>query len=614
MNWTNIGCAYPFSSPVPFLHADHHEIEYSPSGTLYTVNDGGICSYTGSSWTDLTDPMNIAQIYKLGLSSLSPNLWITGHQDNGSNIYNNGIYSASLAADGADCFIDYTNDKNIFASLPNSQLYNQVNGGPWTVCTSGSGAAGGWITPWKQDPQVATTFWLGKTQMFKSITGGSILWNQTTGSMTGITAGEYVKEFAVAPSNNQYIYVIHGTSGMQVSIDGGATWNQRNNGLTVATMRPSFVVIDPTNPQTAWITISGYSGNNKVYKTTNAGGLWVNISNGNLPNISANCAVYELGNTNGRIYIGMDVGVYYVDNSSPIWQLYNTGLPNTPVSDLEISPAAPTKLRASTYGRGVYQVDIVPNNAAPVTAFNYMGNICAVPTTLTMNDNSTNSPTSWSWSVTSATGVTINTPTVQAPPITFANAGTYTISLTATNSFGSGALSTQVVTIGSPALSITPTTTTICLGQSFSLTGSGANTYTWQPGNKIGSVATYTPITTKNYTLSATGPNGCISTDTITIFVGCTGVLQNGNTTLPFHIFPNPANDKLVVHVGVTEETEFLLELLDINGGLIISKSVQFTTNNNEELLNISMVPKGIYLFRVSSKGGVAKTIKLIKD
>ena len=66
--------------------------------------------------------------------------------------------------------------------------------------------------------------------------------------------------------------------------------------------------------------------------------------------------------------------------------------------------------------------------------------------------------------------------------------------------------------------------------------------------------------------------------------------------------------------MGVTEKAEFLLELMDVNGGMVLAKTTQFTSTNSEDLLDISAIPKGVYLFRITSKDGNSKTIKLIKD
>ncbi len=390
--WANIGCAYNWNSSVPYIHTDHQELEYTAAGILYSVNDGGIYQYTGSAWTDVSAPMDIAQIYKIGLSSLSANLWLTGHQDNGSNIFNNGVYSASLAADGADCFIDRTNDQNMFASISQGQFNKSTNGGAnWNACTNGL-TAGGWISPWKQDPSVASTLYAGRGQMFRSVNYANS-WSQTPGTMNGVVSNEFVTEFAIAPSNNQYIYAIHGQTGVFTTTNAGTTWTLNNSGLPIASARGSFVTVDPVNPQVAWITFSGYSAGNKVFKTINGGTTWQNISY-NLPNLPANCSVYEMGNINGRIYVGMEVGVYYIDNSSVTWTLYNTSLPNTPVLDLEISPAAPTKLRAATYGRGVYQTDVmittgVLQEANGKLSFNVFPNPSSDLLTVNINTNKT---------------------------------------------------------------------------------------------------------------------------------------------------------------------------------------------------------------------------------
>ncbi len=355
--WAGIGCAYNWSSAVPYVHTDHQELEYTAAGILYSVNDGGIFEYTGTDWIDHSSPMNIAMIYKIGLSTLSPDLWLTGHQDNGSNIFNNNVYSASLAADGGDCFIDQTNDQNMFASITQGQFYKSTNGGgSWNACTTGLPAGSGWVTPWKQDPVSAGTLYAGRAQMYKSFNQANS-WAPTPGTMGPVISNQYITEFAIAPSNNQFIYAIHGTTGVFTTTDAGNTWTLCS-GLPTTLASGSFVTVDPNNPLIAWVTFSGYSNGNKVFKTIDGGTNWANISY-NLPNIPANCSVYERGSSNGGIYVGMDAGVYYINNSSGMWTLYNTALPNAPVLDMEISPAAPAKIRAATFGRGVYETDVL---------------------------------------------------------------------------------------------------------------------------------------------------------------------------------------------------------------------------------------------------------------
>jgi gliding motility-associated-like protein len=58
---------------------------------------------------------------------------------------------------------------------------------------------------------------------------------------------------------------------------------------------------------------------------------------------------------------------------------------------------------------------------------------------------------------------------------------------------------------------------TICVGQSVTLTASGANTYTWTGGVNQG--VAFSPTSTQIYTVTGTDLNGCTSTDAVTVNV-----------------------------------------------------------------------------------------------
>ncbi len=93
--------------------------------------------------------------------------------------------------------------------------------------------------------------------------------------------------------------------------------------------------------------------------------------------------------------------------------------------------------------------------------------------------NSSESPTSWSWSF---TGGTPATSTDQNPAVTYASAGTYAVSLTVTNSAGTDT-KTEVgyITVNAnPGLSAS-NDGPYCLGDNINLsaTGSGGNTWAW---------------------------------------------------------------------------------------------------------------------------------------
>ncbi len=100
---------------------------------------------------------------------------------------------------------------------------------------------------------------------------------------------------------------------------------------------------------------------------------------------------------------------------------------------------------------------------------------------------------------------------------------TYTVIGTAVNSCSNSAVQTLSVN-ATPILTITPSTSVICSGNTSTLTASGANSYTWSGGPNT---TTYqvSPITTTNYTLSATALNGCTNTAVQVVSVNATPTL-----------------------------------------------------------------------------------------
>jgi hypothetical protein len=604
VTWNTIGCWIGTGTP-PYVHADHHELEYNTSGILYSANDGGIFSYTGTSWTDRTGSRNIAQIYKIGLSTLSPNLWITGHQDNGSNIYTGTTYKASMAGDGMDCFIDRTNDNNMFASYYNGNFQRSTNGGlTWASANGTMTGSAPWVAPWKQDPVTSTRLYAGRSEIWTSNNLGQA-WTQ----LTSIGGSGMIAEFAIAPSNNQVIYAIKGTS-LRKTTNGGTSWTLINGTVPVGSAAPTFIVVDPNDANNLWVTLSGYSAGNKVFQSINGGSSWTNVSS-NLPNLPANCAVYQNG-SNDRIYIGMDVGVYYKDNSSSQWTLYNAGLPNVPISDLEISPASPTLLRAATYGRGVYEVETIQSTTSPSSNFAFATTVCEGAPTLLL-DNSTESPTAWSWSVDPATGVNLSSTSVQNPSITFATTGIYTVSLIASNGFGAGSVSSKTINVSpKPQISFAAGSPTVCPGSPQQINVSGATTYTWLPGNVKTTSITVTTSVNVSYTVRATAA-GCTNQAVYDVIVSdCTG-LNDGASQGRISVYPNPTTHRITVKNSTGTFMEVELKLFDVAGKLIQNSLVDFTKGDSHEL-SVEMLPAGVYHLSVQHRGTEIQVIKLVKE
>ena len=100
-----------------------------------------------------------------------------------------------------------------------------------------------------------------------------------------------------------------------------------------------------------------HSQGQKVFRSDDGGKTWVNMSK-NLPDVPVNTIVQDLQSKNNTLYLGCDVGVYYINDSLANWQLYAKSFPNVIVSDLEIH-MKDRRLYASTFGRGIWSVGAI---------------------------------------------------------------------------------------------------------------------------------------------------------------------------------------------------------------------------------------------------------------
>ncbi len=95
---------------------------------------------------------------------------------------------------------------------------------------------------------------------------------------------------------------------------------------------------------------------------------------------------------------------------------------------------------------------------------------------------------------------------------------TYTI--TGTDALGCINTSTVTVTVLSrPTVTASSSVSTVCNGNSATLTSGGASTYNWQPVNSNGVSVSVAPSANTTYTVTGTATNGCTNTATVTVAV-----------------------------------------------------------------------------------------------
>ncbi|WP_025743205.1 VPS10 domain-containing protein [Aquimarina pacifica] len=349
-SWTNSSYWVETSAGAgSYTHADIHALEYY-NGTLFSGSDGGIYKNDSSTngWENISSGLVISQMYRIGLDPTNPNRFLHGCQDNGSNKIENGNYYHWYGADGFECIVDPSNPERIYGSYQNGGIIRSENNGlSITNIQPSEAGSGNWDTPYVLDPNDSDIIYAGYADLWKSEDRGDS-WTNITEGETGYTTARQV---AVAPSNSDYLYVLK-SSKLYYSTNGGSSWEENEDiGYTTKT----YISVHPTDPKKVWITAGGFTEGEKVFKSTDGGKTFTNIS-GSLPNIPTNCIVYENGSNNG-IYIGTDLGIFYFNDDLSDWILFSNNLPTTIVKELEIQYTS-GKLFAGTFGRGMWTSDL----------------------------------------------------------------------------------------------------------------------------------------------------------------------------------------------------------------------------------------------------------------
>ncbi len=347
-------------------HADHHDFAYHGS-TLFDLNDGGVAKSTngGDSWTNITPGIEVFEAYALAGTPQNTNLYITGAQDVGANRINaGGEFSdicSSCTGDVTMALIDYTNENKAYMACQGGGLRFTSNNwgsdedaGPGGANFEPEFGDGIWVCPYELDPVNPNLIFTGKDSIWRLNIAAQ------TAQYLGYPGSGKTKAIGQGKDNRARMYIIHGgkmfrTNGALTSDPDGADWIEIINDDSVG-VALTDIIVDPDNSDKIYVVYSGTRDGFKVYHSINSGnpGTWINISGG-LPNVPANkIAFHDNGIGNHALYLGTDLGVYYLDDSLGDWVYFGNDLPSSPVSDLYINTTS-SRILAATIGRGVWR-------------------------------------------------------------------------------------------------------------------------------------------------------------------------------------------------------------------------------------------------------------------
>jgi hypothetical protein len=407
------------------VHPDQHWFDFLQSNPnfIYFANDGGIyrtLAALNANNVPASCPANppSTPFYPFDnlngtMGSMTQFVWFSQHpsdqytmlggtQDNGSpaidptNSGPNGLtWRAVQGGDGGYNDINPSSANDWFASTTRVNVYHCPYGASCTdsqftpVVNSAKvgGDSAAFYMPYMLDPLDPTKLIIGTCRVWRTTTAGgsgiALSQNFATGTTSACASSSSTFISALAAggpttsSGSQVIYA--GTDDGHVyastsAISSTTTWTaiSSGSGFSNPSGYPiSGIAIDPNVPAgtTAYVTVMGFKTSH-VLRTTDAGTTWTDIT-GNIPDSPANGAVVD--RNSGAIYVATDVGVFSTgtpNGASTVWTEVGpaTGvgtLPNVAVTRVAIfAPAGqPSRLRVSTYGRGIWEMPLASNSA-----------------------------------------------------------------------------------------------------------------------------------------------------------------------------------------------------------------------------------------------------------
>jgi len=366
VSWTGISSGSDGSGP----HVDHHAAAFDASGRYLDGDDGGIFLLDTTSpahWTQLNGNLSTIQFQGIAVHPTDVNIAFGGSQDNGTEKYA-GTTSWTLVEGGDGGFVKFskTNPNRVYhqapvASFGGSGFFRRSdNGGSsWvskvTGITDNTSSLQNFYSPFVVDPGNGDRVLYGARHVWETTNGGD------TWTALGAAFANNVTTIGLAPSDSNTVYAASSASSLSYTNNHGATWTTRTLPV-IGTVRD--IQVSSSNPLVAYIVFGSFTTGGNVYKTTDGGASFSNVSVppgpdgilSGLPSLPAWSLQID-PNTPGRLFLGADDGVYVTTNDGGTWTRFGGGLPTAQVFQIELS-ASLHILAAGTHGRGMWEISL----------------------------------------------------------------------------------------------------------------------------------------------------------------------------------------------------------------------------------------------------------------
>lgn len=383
---------------LPGWHGDYHDLWINPTNSknMVIADDGGasISFNRGKAWS-LQSQMPTAQLYRVNADNQFPYRLYAGQQDNTS------VRIASLAlgrweigerdwdysAGGESAFLAFDPDNpsvvlggsylgTIDALYPAQQASTNIMAAPIQYLgreTKDMKYRFNWNAPIIWSKHEANTYYHGAQVLLRTRDLGRT-WEEASPDLTrnekekqGKGGGPYTNEAVGAENYGTLSYVVESPQDkgtiwagsddglIHVTRDFGKTWtNVTPKGLAECLI--NAIEVSPHDPATVYIATTRYKFNDfspGLYKTTDYGKTWINISKG-IPVGAYTRVVREDAVRKGLLFAGTETGMYISYTGGTTWQPLQLNLPIVPITDLKIHQG---DLLVATMGRSFWILD-----------------------------------------------------------------------------------------------------------------------------------------------------------------------------------------------------------------------------------------------------------------
>jgi len=387
-------------TPLATPHGDNHDLWIHPSNNAIMINsnDGGanISNNGGKSWSS-QQYQPTSQFYRVITDNLVPYNVYGGQQDNSaiaiaSRTNDQGIdwkdwYSVA-GCESAYLAFDPDNPEVIFGGCYQGIIEKWVKASregksikEYPELALGNAPKDfkfrfNWNAPIISSPHDRNTIYHAGNVVFRSTDSGNS-WDVVSPDLTrndksqqGPGAGPYTNEAAGGENYNTLMYLVESPHEqgvlwagsddglIHITKDGGENWTN----VTPTALQEGIVnsiEVSPHDAATAYVAVMRYKSMDLkpyIYKTSDYGQNWTQITNGISGEHTFVRAVREDKKRKGLLYAGTETGLYISLNDGQNWQPFQLNLPIVPINDLIIQD---NDLVVATAGRSFWILDDV---------------------------------------------------------------------------------------------------------------------------------------------------------------------------------------------------------------------------------------------------------------